>query len=339
MHIEDVDGLLKAPDGYERMFRLPDRRNEVLTWLVETAKREHRWEPVGGLCTALFESLAGPLDDVVLTRHPRGWPCLPHRHDFVELVYIYKGNIEQTVDGRETALREGDFCLLGPDAVHSFPAPGRADIVVNYLIQRAVFESLFIPLLGRGSAFSRVAQGEHQAGCSPARSLTISPRQNAWPHLTARRLIREYYTPGRRDPLLIRTLLMLLMRDLQEHLPDEGRNARSPSGGARRLDEVLDYIASNPAGASLRGAAARASASPAYVSRLVSRLAGASFTELVRRRRFLDAKSLLQTTEYPVDQVLEMVGYSNRTYFYREFRRRFHVTPGEVRALTHERSS
>ncbi len=326
-----IDGFMFAPDGYERMFALPGSMNELVRWVRSKMKREHQWDGRTKVCTTKFASLADKAEDILLQRHPRGWPGLPHRHDFIELMYVYSGHIDQTVDGEGMVLEAGDFCLLNTRALHSFKAPGNTDILVSIGLERKMFDALFVPYIGGVSGASRLAADRFDCGCCSGNAVFFHPKKDSWTSLTMQRLLFEYYAAPQRNPFVVRMLVLLLIHDLLSCLPALETNGSSGYRNEERLRDVLLYIGSDPAKANVKTAAAKLRVTPSHLSRLVSRCTGMSFTELVRRQRFLEAKELLQETDYPVETILSMIGYSNRTYFYKQFRKRFYLTPGELR--------
>jgi AraC-like DNA-binding protein/mannose-6-phosphate isomerase-like protein (cupin superfamily) len=320
MGIDEIDAALSAPDDYERMFALPGRMDSLLRWLDGTMKREHQWDARNGIGTVTSASLGRRPRDAPLSRHPRGWPGLAHRHDFVELMYVHSGRINHVVDGRETVLEAGDFCLLTPRALHSFAAPGTGDILISARFDHEVLAAA-------------APDGDPRS----ANASVLRPERDSWVLLTMRRLLFEHYVQRRKDPLAIRMLALLLIHDVLSSLSPRTADGTAGSREEERLLEVLLYITSNPATANLAGAAAMLRVTPSHLSRCISRYAGTSFTELVRRQRFQEAKRLVQETAQPIESILSLVGYSNRTYFYKEFRERFSVTPGQARMMARGR--
>jgi AraC-like DNA-binding protein/mannose-6-phosphate isomerase-like protein (cupin superfamily) len=325
MRMDEVDAALFAPDVYERMFALPSGMDRLLRWIDRTMKREHRWDSRTGTRTVVSASLAGSPREPLILRHPRGWPGVAHRHDFAELMYVHAGSIEHVVDERRSVLEAGDLCLLNPSAVHSFAPPGPGDVLLSIRYDRAAFGSIISPRSGSSVA--------------AANAIVVRPDRESWIALTVRRLLFEYYARDGKDALATRLLLFLLAHDLLDGLPA----GRACEGKASREQEVLRevflYIAADPTAASLKGAAAALCVAPSTLSRLVSRGTGVSFTELVQRQRFQEARRLVRQTDRPIEDVLDLIGYSNRTYFYRQYRARFHRTPGQERRLARHPSS
>ena len=54
--------------------------------------------------------------------------------------------------------------------------------------------------------------------------------------------------------------------------------------------------------------------------------------ELLMRKRFQRALMLLVETELPVEQIAAKIGYENYSYFYRQFKAHYGVTPGQYRS-------
>ncbi|MCH5690580.1 helix-turn-helix transcriptional regulator [Niabella sp. W65] len=54
-----------------------------------------------------------------------------------------------------------------------------------------------------------------------------------------------------------------------------------------------------------------------------------SVNEFIKLQRFKKAAALLQQTDMTVNEVSFTVGYDDRKYFSREFKKYFHMTPSE----------
>lgn len=65
--------------------------------------------------------------------------------------------------------------------------------------------------------------------------------------------------------------------------------------------------------------------------RIITRLFGMTFCELVNKKRLLVSKLLLKTTDLPINQISQRVGFDDHHYFYRKFTTAFSTTPGAYR--------
>ena len=60
---------------------------------------------------------------------------------------------------------------------------------------------------------------------------------------------------------------------------------------------------------------------------------GYTFQKLLQRKRFQKAVYLLVETELTVEDIALEVGYENQSYFYRQFQKRYGMTPKKYRDL------
>ena len=67
------------------------------------------------------------------------------------------------------------------------------------------------------------------------------------------------------------------------------------------------------------------------LSRLIRRLTGKNYTELVQNKRLTQAAYLLETTGLSVADISERVGYENMSYFHRIFKERYGISPKKYR--------
>ena len=68
---------------------------------------------------------------------------------------------------------------------------------------------------------------------------------------------------------------------------------------------------------------------PNYISTLLHREVGKSFSEILLEQRMERAVCLLRGTNLPVEEIASMLGYSNSSNFYKAFRKYYHQSPRE----------
>lgn len=67
--------------------------------------------------------------------------------------------------------------------------------------------------------------------------------------------------------------------------------------------------------------------SPAYLTNLVQSQTGRTVKRWITERRMVQARKLLTTTAQPVNQIAEIIGYTDVNYFIRQFRQFHSVSP------------
>ena len=98
------------------------------------------------------------------------------------------------------------------------------------------------------------------------------------------------------------------------------------------IQAALRYIDSQYRTAVLSRIAEDFNLSLSAVSRMIKKNTGFTFVELLMRKRFQKALMFLVETELPVEQIAANIGYENLSYFYRQFKAHYGVTPSRYRA-------
>lgn len=96
---------------------------------------------------------------------------------------------------------------------------------------------------------------------------------------------------------------------------------------------VLDnYIDAHFTDASLKDAAAYFGFNPNYFSNMVKQKTGKSFVEHVDERRMREARELLAQTDISLEEIINRVGYSSKSFFYKRFNKYYGETPASMRS-------
>ena len=106
---------------------------------------------------------------------------------------------------------------------------------------------------------------------------------------------------------------------------------RDLSGSSQVLVPVLQYLAKNYKDCTLTQLAEKFGYNPGYLSSQLKRVTGHSFAELKNIQQCSEAAFLLAHTDRSVSEVIEKVGCSNRTFFYKRFEQLYGMTPRAYR--------
>ena len=85
-----------------------------------------------------------PEDKIVVARQDRFNKVRAHKHDYIELCYVWSGICYQTIEGKAVTTEKGDVCIFDTHAVHSIESAGEDDILVNILMRREFFDTAFL---------------------------------------------------------------------------------------------------------------------------------------------------------------------------------------------------
>ncbi len=264
---------------------------------------------------------------ICLRPHPRfrGFPI--HSHDFIEIMYVCNGQITHVIEDQEVQLNTDDIILLGKDTRHSIRSAGQDDIGMNLIISVDLFETLLNSLRQKSQLpvkkLESLLKRDGLPFCVFHASESISVRN------LMESMIASVICEKKANGYILQQSLALLLGYLAEM--NEAKEPPLPDSETVLKKKILNYIQTSYSTATLTEAAGMMGLSASYLSRVITQSLNMSFKELLMGARFSAAQELLRSTKMPVGDIINHVGYENSSYFHKEFKRRYGVTPSEYR--------
>lgn len=307
----------------------------ILCAAVDCLREEYatlNWEyhdsPTGATEEKMYDWPGMPEEKIMVVVHQSmGHQELFHRHDFFYFNYTYQGeydSISFKYDHRIT-VRCGELYAGQPFAGHAICVhDDKETVIIGVLIKRDTFFRSFLPMLSSNSKLFR---------------FLLDPSTN--------RFSDEFIHFKIEDDCNIRTLLEMMVieyankkEDTQDilkplvlsFLTQVARQyaAENPVDESNRLsDKIVQYISEHPDTVTLKTLGARFSYHPNYISTLLHRETGKSFSAILTQQRMERAAVLLRGTSLPIEEIAFMLGYSNSSNFYKVFREYYGFSPRE----------
>lgn len=249
-----------------------------------------------------------------------------HSHDFIEIVYIKSGEAIQTVDGVEYSVRRGDILFINCAATHSYSSEKGFDYVEIFFSPKLVAEGIVTEenalVLLSLSAFD-VLRREQNGG-----RLTFHGEERQEVEFILSAMLRERKMALTSFETVISNYLNILLTKMQRKASDADKEIVDDIWHSLKV-----YIDSNPEEhITLSSLAARSFYNPSYFSRVFKQKFGMSPVEYIRDKRMEKAMALLASDSASVDEIIETVGFSDRSAFYHYFSKKTGMTPSEYRA-------
>ena len=89
-------------------------------------------------------------------------------------------------------------------------------------------------------------------------------------------------------------------------------------------------MCNNSDAATLKKIAERFSYHPNYISALLHKETGETFTKILQEKQMSRAEKLLKNTNLSIEKISEMLGYATAENFYKSFREFYHTTPRKL---------
>lgn len=270
-------------------------------------------------------------EEVCLLRNARYCPPFWHRLKFIKIVYVYSGSCVFYMDDKKIEMEKGSFCIVGPNVKQAVASFDDDDSVINLITRYSTFSESFFSLLMEQGAVSDFLwnmlynQNENIA-------LLYSGEVN----LILQELVEEMYQENilgeEKSNLIMKSMLMLFFGEIfREH-----KNTLRILGNVKEkkvhyLPQILCYMRDHISTATLPDLAAYMQLSEGYISRYIKKKTGHTFRDLLRDMRMSKAEKMLMNTDFSIDKILETVGYTDKSRFYRNFIVRVGMAPGKYR--------
>ncbi|WP_263706644.1 AraC family transcriptional regulator [Shouchella tritolerans] len=266
-----------------------------------------------------------PGAEIMIRKHTRFIDFPPHKHDYIEMNYVYNGSLKQTIGDRAVELQKGELVVLNQHIEHQIEACGTEDIIINFIIQPSFFNYIFSFLNVEGPFYSFLIDSIH--GGEPfGQFLYFKCAKEESVQQLLRKMVEEMMEPDAYSQASIKLYVGMLMIELAKKANTlDGRP--KPSLHNQWIRQTFAYIDEQYKHASLYELAERLNQPHYLLSKVIKKQTGKTFKALLQERRLDIAKELLVQSDVPVSVIAQEIGYDNFSYFYQIFKKHFHTTP------------
>lgn len=288
----------------------------------------HDFPGKGGL-EKMYRWPGGPKEEILICVHKSGGVQeLFHRHDFFFFNYTYQGqydSLSYKYDRRIT-IREKELYAGQPFAGHALCVhDDQETIIIGVLIQKETFFRSFLPLLSANSKlFHFFLDPATNSFSEEYLHFKIEDSCNIQTLLEM--MVIEYANRREDTQDMLRPLALSFLTQVARQAADTGRE-REPEC---LCDRILLYISEHFDTVTLKELGERFSYHPNYISTLLTRELGKSFSRLLLEQRMERAAVLLGGTTLSVHEIALLLGYTNSSNFYKAFREFYGTSPREL---------
>lgn len=285
--------------------------------------------PVGSQNEKMFCWPGPPKDEILIVVHQSvGRQELFHRHDFFYFNYTYQGeydSISYKYDNRIT-IREGELYAGQPFAGHAICVHNdKETTIIGVLIQKETFFRAFLPMLSANSKFFHFLLDPATNSFSDE-FLHFSIEDACNIRTLLEMMVIEYANKQEDTQAILKPLVLSFLVQIarQYALVNHSENTnQSPS------EKILQYMGEHSDTVTLKEIANHFSYHPNYVSTLLRKEIGKSFSQILLQQRMERAVILLSVTNLPINKIALLLGYSNSSNFYKAFREYYKCSPRE----------
>lgn len=241
-----------------------------------------------------------------------------HYHNYIEIVCQLTNSSVQIIDGIKYTLEANQMVIIHPGESHENVAS--ESTVLNLIVSDKFLSNLVID-----SAFDdtliHIKNVVSSSGHTDIYTLpkeTIAILFDIYYLMLEQNEISMYYL---RQKINITNFFIKL---------EKIDTVMSKKISEDKLD-LISYIETNLASASLNDFARIANYSPSLISQRIKAQYEMTFVEILQELRIKHAVRMLTETNKNIDSIMSEIGYSNKTHFYSIFKAKFNQTPSSYR--------
>lgn len=334
------EAMTEAERTYRHFYRLlPQVWEEPAQDWNELVRRYHRAgifdipeeapSPMGTVLTE-EEFFGGQNQEVVCFNNLRYCPPFIHKLEFIKIIYVTRGCVTVYLNGVKHIIPAGGFCIVTPEVVHTVFSGHDEDVVTNILMRRSSFAHAFSGLLVEQNILSdffwKILYTKH----SNRILMFLCPNDEKLDRLTER-MRRESERGEHASSLLMKSYVMIFLGIvMREHLK-ELQTLEELTDKVYVMPAILEEMKRNLKTVTLEELCRRFAMKETDLKHYIVQESGYSFSYLLRDLRLRRAVWLLENTKLSIEHIMEEVGYSNATSFYKSFKAKFGKTPLEYR--------
>jgi AraC-like DNA-binding protein len=258
-------------------------------------------------------------------------------HDYLELLYFYKGTGTCMVDDKEFIAKEGDLIIFNNVELHNLIPDKRENLILIaiYFLPELLYKpgsngmslEYLKPFYCRGEKFNNLISSDE-----------VNKHDL---HILIKKIFYELINKKNYYKLTSTTLLQEALIELLYYYNNGNFQLDSDLAYNKKLADIdklkatFVLIMNNyKHNITLEDAAKSAYMSPHYFCRFFKKVTGTTFKEYLLRIRIDKAKELLMKYNMSVTEIAYQVGFENLSYFFRVFKRFTSLNPLEFRKLS-----
>lgn len=241
-----------------------------------------------------------------------------HFHNYIEIVCQLNSNSTQVVNNVEYSLQQGDMIIIHPGESHRNLAT--ESTVINLIVSEKFLSNLVMD-----SAFDDTI-----IHIKNVISTNKNTQVYSLPKITKSILNEIYFLMLNQSTTTMYYLrqkinMTSFFISLEEIDTIMNQSVKSKSW------DLISYIEGNLSTATLNDFAKKCNYSPSLVSQKIKSQYEMTFVEILQEIRLKNVARMLTDTNDSIENIMNLVGYTNKTHFYNIFKEKFKQTPNNYR--------
>lgn len=255
-----------------------------------------------------------------------------HGHNYIELNYVYAGEVTQIINNTERTLTKGSVTFIDTNTIHAIGPTTENDILINFIIPQNYLQDHIINQIHTNNLLTNFFFNALTKKDSHFMVMNFADNERFQIFMNA--LILEFFEPSLNTTLYRNHLFDLVILEMINNITDHV-DMQSINHSDNIAINAIDYIQNHYQQTTLRETAEVIGVSPNYLTQLLKKTVGKSFKEIVVELKMKKAAQMLVMSNEAIDSIAHECGYYNLTYFYKKFDEIYGMSPRDYRIQKH----
>ena len=248
-----------------------------------------------------------------------------HRHDYFYFNYCYKGVHEYTTAQNKIVVEENDIYAGQPFVSHRhMPQKSDDGVLVCIFIKPELVYKTLLPYINTSESMTNFLIRPSTDKFSEE-SIHFNLKNDYNIRKLLELMIIEYANSTESTQSILRSMASAMIMQVARKYSQQQDKPQALSLSS----QIIKYIGEHDANVTLQEVATKFSYHPNYISSLLKKETGKSFSQILLEKRMAHALVLLHGTTLPIDNISAILGYSNPSNFHKAFREYYGKSPRE----------
>ncbi len=317
----------------DMFLREAGRHPEALSWVANAP--EPAFTPDNTIMTLGAKGTFRPNELISIHIHPIGegpeFPPegkpLPHKHDYIEIPYLWAGPCRMNIEGQEVVLSPGDFVILDTESTHSLHTDDDT-VLVNLAIETKFFNDTFFQHFTMDDPLAGFFANTIYSQKTAKRHLIFESKNDPRVRHLFTMIMQEYFAQEVCYRSIVESLVIVLFSTMVRLQLQKSIRVTTVSRETDDLvSQILQFMQDNLGDINRETIANHFGYSYSYITTILQGATGMNFSQLKKTLRLQKAELLLRTTDRPIIAVAHDAGFSNVTSFYELFKSTYGLPP------------
>ncbi|MEG0283466.1 MAG: helix-turn-helix domain-containing protein [Erysipelotrichales bacterium] len=248
---------------------------------------------------------------------------------YLRIVYVLSGQITAYVDDNTYECNTGAIILANKHSTIDYVETEKNTKVLTFIFKKSFFSNSLLNQLSSELSFYRYFVENINANKEKENHTTYQLNRDNDTHLYVLLFFKQVKDHSYQNANLTHAAFLLFITEINRLV--SANNELYTLSPSLLYKEMITYIQNNYNTISLQDIADKFNFHPNYISVFLKRETGKTFSEWIIECRLEHATNYLVNTNISIEKITKDIGYNDKSYFFKLFKKRYGVSPRQYR--------